>query len=326
MSVKLTPSGIRRHIAISLFLLMPISALANNSDWQSKAIVQGYFQNYTQSESREATYNFGVYLFADYLERFSLSAGYNYTYVDLTQNTEVDENMFYLGGKYSWFSDAMSGKLSLVLDGYGGEYVTKTSTTSGGGGMGGMGGMSRLTTSESTAVSVIQPQITFINFAKTFYLDIGYAFSKYDSGSTYDIDANQITPTIGWGWNNAFDWLQVRGYFINVDQQTQVFNDNNFTSAEIKYIHWFEEKQLPYFDNLRFILLVGDRALAVDPDAKSVYSVSEKQTGAASIAGQWKLDQSLKFMLLVSYEQFENDLLSDQYDSWLIYGNFETQW
>jgi len=31
-------------------------------------------------------------------------------------------------------------------------------------------------------------------------------------------------------------------------------------------------------------------------------------------------------MLLVSYEQFENDLLSDQYDSWLIYGNFETQW
>ncbi|WP_455206657.1 hypothetical protein [Kaarinaea lacus] len=313
------------YIIASIFVLLPSASMASDHYWQFKGIVQSYYQSYDQSVSREAAFNLGVYLFADYLESASFSAGYNYTFVDLTQNMEVDEDMFHLGGKYSWFSDALSGKLSIGLDGYGGEYTTKT-TTSSGGGMGGMGGTSRLTTSESTSLTVLHPQVSFINFAKTFYLDIGYAYSEYDSDSSYDIDANQITPTIGFGWNNAFDWLQLRGYFISIDQQTRVLNDDDFASAELKYIHWFGEKTPPYFYNLQFTLLVGERVLAVDPDAKTVYSVSDKQTGSVSVAGQWSLSQSLKLMLLVGYDQYENGILADKYDSLLFYGNFQSQW
>lgn len=325
---KFGTAGLFVAVFIIAGALFSTASIASSHYWQVRGIAQGYYQDYSQSESREATFNLGIYAFADYLENGSLSFGYNYTFVDMSPNIEVDEHLLHLGGKYSWFSDAMSGKLSLTLDGYGGKYTTSTTTTSGGGGGGGMGGTttSRLTTSESTDISVLHPQVSFINFAKTFYLDFGYAYSEYDSDTTYDIEASQLTPTIGFGWNNAYDWLQVRGYFISLDQQTRVLNDDDYTSAELKYIHWFEEKSPPYLNNIRITLLAGERVLAVDPDAKAVYSVSDKQTGGVSIAGQWSLTPSLKLMLLAGYDQYENDVLSDKYDSLLFYANLESQW
>ncbi|WP_455220630.1 hypothetical protein [Kaarinaea lacus] len=328
-----TKTGVIKHFIIGLCVITPLSVMASNDSWQFKGIAQSYYQSYNQSESREAAYNLGVYLIADYLESFSLSAAYNYTFVDMTQNTEVDENLLHAGAKYSWFSDALSGKLSLAMDIYGGKYTTSSTSTvvsgGGGGGMGGMGGMStisRLTTSESTDITVLYPQASYINFARTLYFDIGYAYSEYDSDTIFDIDATQITPTIGFGWNESFDWLQLRGYFINLDQQTRVLSNDDYTSAELKYIHWFEEKSLPYLDNVRLTLLAGDRAFAVDPDTKAVYSLSDKQTGAVSVGGQWKLSQSLKLMLLAGYEQYENEVNADEYNSFLIYGNLQSQW
>lgn len=323
---KLTKAELFSTLVTVVCTTFSVAAIASEHYWQFRGIAQSYYQDYKESVSREATLNLGVYVIADYLENASLSFGYNYTFVDMSPNIEVDEHLLHAGGKYSWFSDAMSGKLSLALDGYGGKYTTSTTTTSGGGGGGGMGGSSRLTTSESTDITVLHPQVSFINFGKTFYTDVGYAYSEYDSGTTYDIEANQITPTLGIGWNNAYDWLQVRGYFISLDQQTRVLNDDDFTSAEFKYIHWFTEKSPPYFNNFRLTLLVGERVLAVDPDAKSVYSVSDKQTGSVSIAGQWSLTESLKLMLLAGYDEYENDLQADKYESLLFYGNFESQW
>jgi hypothetical protein len=325
---KPTKAGLCSTIITVICASYSAASAANEHYWQFRGIAQSYYQDYDQSESRESTFNLGVYAFADYLENASLSFGYNYTFVDMSPNIEVDEHIVHAGGAYAWFSDALSGKLSLGLDAYGGKYTTSSTTiiSGGGGGMGGMGGSSRLTTSESTDITVLHPQLSFINFAKTFYLDIGYAYSEYDSGTTYDIEANQITPTIGFGWNNAYDWLQLRGYFISLDQQTRVLNDDDYAAAEFKYIHWFAEKSPPYFHNVRFTVLAGERTLAVDPDAKTVYSLSDKQTGSASVAGQWLLTQSLKLMLLVGYEQYENDLLADKYDSLLFYGNIETQW
>ncbi len=305
--------------------LFSTASIASSHYWQFKGIAQSYYQSFDQSLSREATFNLGIYWFADYLENLSLSFGYNYTFVDMSPNVEVDEHILHLGGKYSWFSDTLAGKFSLALDGYGGKYTT-TTVTGGGGGMGGMGGSSRITSSESTDISVLHPQVSFINYAKTYYFDMGYAYSEYDSGTLYDIEAHQITPTLGFGWNNAYDWLQLRGYFINLNQQTRLLEEDDFASAELKYIHWFAEQSPPYFYNLQLTLLAGERVLAVDQDAKAVYSVSDKQTGSVSVAGQWALTQSLKFMLLVGYDQYENDLLADEYDSLLFYANFQNQW
>jgi hypothetical protein len=245
----------------------------------------------------------------------------------MPQNTVINENMFHLGGGYSWFSDALPGKLSVGLDGYAGEYTSETTTIiNDGGGMGGMGGAVRLTSSESTGIAVLHPQIMFMNFARTFYGDLGYAYSEYDSDAPYDTEAEQITASLGLGWNESYDWLQLRGYFINVEQQTPFLNDDNFTSAEIKYMHWFSEKPAPYLDNIRLSLLAGERVLAVDPDAKAVYSISDKQTGGVSIAGQWKLSQSMELMLLAGYDQYEDDILAEKYNSLIFYANLQSQW
>jgi len=322
--MQLTITEVARITVTMICVFFATTASAGNFDWQTTGMLQGYYRNYAESESRKKAYNIGAYLFADYLETVSLSLGYNYTFVELKSDGEVDENMFHLGGKYSWSSTALSGKISIAMDGYRGEYTTTTKGS--GAGVAGVSGGSVVNLTESTDIAVIHPQVSFINFARTLYLDLGYAYSEYDSDSFYDIEAHQITPAIGLGWNNAYDWLQLRGYFINIDQQTRILNDDDFTSAELKYIHWFQRKSPPYFDNIRLTLLAGERVLAVDSYAKTVNSVSDKQTGAVSMAGQWTVSTSLKLMLLVSYDEFANDVLADEYNSLLVYGNLQSQW
>ncbi|MCI0506592.1 MAG: hypothetical protein L0Z73_10840 [Gammaproteobacteria bacterium] len=324
---RLLAAGVLSYLLMGFVALLPTASLAGNHNWQHSAMAQGYFLDYSGSSTRNAAFNIGVSFMSDYLETGSLSFGYNYTSVDIPQNTVINENMFHLGGRYSWFSDALAGKLSIGLDGFAGEYTSETTTIiSDGGGMGGRGGTIRLTSSESTGIAVLHPQLMFMNFSRTFYGDLGYAYSEYDSDAPYDTEAEQITATLGFGWNEMYDWLQLRGYFINVEQETRFLNGDNFKSVEIKYIHWFSEKTAPYLNNVRITLLAGERVLAVDADAKAVYSISDKQTGGVSIAGQWKLSQSMELMLLAGYDQYEDDLLAENYDSLLIYGNIKSQW
>ncbi len=257
-------------------------------------------------------YNLGINLFANYLQSASFSLGYNYTFVELKLDSEVDENIFRVGGRYTLPVRAMSGELSLEIDAYAGEYTVTASPVVG--------------TSESTDIAVIHPQLSYINFSRTFYLDLGYAYSEYDSDSFYDVEVGQISPTIGFGWNSTSDWVQLRGYFISIEQQTRLLNDDEFASAELSYTHWFERKAAPFLDNVRLALLAGERVLAVDPYAKAVNSVNDKETGAVSAAAQWTLSQSLKLMLLTSYEEYQNDVLADDYESVLVYGNIQGQW
>ena len=325
-------------IGIVLSLTPFYGTYAEDNDWQIKATLQSYIQTYDGSLTRQGTFNAGAYLGVDYLDSGGIILGYNYTFVDFDNNAELTEHMFYLSGHYNLYLDALPGKLTLRLDGYFGEDSLKYNInnppgSTGGGGMGGggMGGGGGTTTpasvshiTETTDITAYHPQIAFINYAKTFYVDIGYAYSEYTGISDTKVD--QLTPTIGFGWNESYDWLQLRGYFIKINESIPVHADDQFESLEIKYTHWFPDSSPISLDYVRLSALIGERLWAVDPDAGVIYSTADKQTGTLTGSIQWKLSQATNLLALVSYGQHENESINDEYDSWLFYLNLQFNW
>ena len=306
----------------SAFLL---TAQAADSPWTTTSTVQGYWQTYSGTTTRDNAFNVGAYLLGDYLESSTIGAGYNFTYTSLDNSAEIMEHLFYFTGRHHWFADALSGKLTLRLDLYGGESILEYRSNNPPTGMGrkftpGSSGTSR----ETTSISAFQPIVSYINFSKTFYLDLGYAHSRYDENP--DATVNQLTPTVGFGWNESYDWLQVRAYVISLDENDGNFDDDQYESLELSYTHWFADGAIPQLDFLRITMLAGERVLTVDPDAAVIYSAADKQTSGLSASMQWKLDQSIRLRALISASQYENDVVADKYDSLLFYLNIQHQW
>ena len=326
----------RHHYLVNftfLALSLVISSIhtksqAEDNAWRQKSTVQGYAQFYNDASARDMTLNAGAYLLADYLDSGTIGIGYHFTFLDLAGNADLTEHLFYATARYHLYSDLLPGKTSLRMDAYRGintlSYdINNPPSHIGGGGMGGSmkGGTSSTTIEQDTDFYAYQGQLEFINYQKTFYLDIGYAYSEYDGTSTTKVD--QITPTLGFGWNNSFDWVQLRTYLIDTEDLNSLYADDQFESVEIKYTHWYEEKPAPYLELMRITLLAGERTLAVDPDAGVIYSTADKQTGTASIALQWKTSQTDGFQALLDFTQYENDVNNEDYNSILLYINFQ---
>ncbi len=74
-------------------------------------------------------------------------------------------------------------------------------------------------------------EISFIDYTEKYYFDLGYAVSSYNYDATdvsRDNDIQQFTPTVGMAFNEGYDWLQARGYFIQLQHGD---NTNNQTSS-----------------------------------------------------------------------------------------------
>lgn len=315
-------------IVFCLFVVMMIlhtsKTPADTGRWQSNGTFQTYWQSYRDADTRENAFNLGVYITNKYLETASVGFSYNFTSLDLAGGAELAENVFQIGGQYHIFLDEPAGKLSLRMDAYVGENTLEYNTSSGTVGNG-MGGRRRtgasLTSEDSVDINVYNPMVSYINQTKNLYVDLGYAYSKYSGTSTTKV--NQLTPTIGFGWNENIDWLQLRGYLIGVDDAVNSV-DKNFNALELKYTHWLGETARA--ELIRFTALVGDRQLAVDPDSGTVYSIDDTQAGSLSAGVQWKLANSSRFLTVVKYNRFENEVTNISYDTLILYFNLQLQW
>lgn len=300
---------------------------AETKDWRVRGTAQTYYQKYNGSTQWNNAYNVGAYLSADYLDSANVSLGYNFSKADYTQAANLTENMFYVSGRRHFYPDALPGKLTARLDLYSGtdtlSYPSGVTPPTVRGRHKTMSITSGGTIKEKTNIFVYYPQLSFINYAKTFYADIGYAHSKYGSDSTINVD--QLTPTVGVGWDDSYNWLQLRGYFIKVNGAATTYNADRFSSLEAVYTHWYSGSAGHEIEFIRFSILAGNRVLAVDPDAAVVYSTADKETGAYSVSMQWKLSQATKLLLLGKYTQYKDDAINDKYNGVLFYLNLQQQ-
>jgi hypothetical protein len=324
MNIAEKPSmgnGIRitRIILIVSFWLTAGQAWSDEN-WYWKASGQMLLKSYNDSTELNDLSGFGVGLSGDYLERGNFTAAYNFNHSnyknagsDVPQ--EIDESILFLSGRVNYHPDSLPGRLTLRLDGYYGIDEMQFLTTTSGSPMG--GGSSKKTVSLEDKILVMNPIVSFLNYAKSFYADLGVAFSSYrsDVSGTDDIDIVQWTPTIGLGFNRAYDWLQLRAYLIDLSSSNRVAAKESTSALEAKWTHWFLANAPLNLHSARLTVISGERIYAVDSDAYSLANVPDLQTGAISVGAEWKLSEPTSLLLQGGYETYESLLLNDRYRS-----------
>jgi len=301
-------------------------------DWYMKSSGQLLVKNYSSSSQLENLFGFGVFLNGDYLERGGFSIGYNFNQTNYKSGLisglkENNENILFLSGRANFNPDQIPGRLTLRLDGYVGDDATSfLVTVPTPGPMG--GGSSQKTITVDDEFAVVSPMVSFLNYAKTFYADLGYAYSSYrsDDSGTDDINVSQWTPTLGFGFNQAYDWLQLRGYFIDLSTSNRVDTKETTSALEVKWTHWFSADAPLNLHNIRLTVITGERLYAVDSDACSLCNVPDLQTGLVSIGAEWKLNEQTNVLLQGGYESYEDMLLDEQYSSTYLYGYLSRNW
>lgn len=304
--------------------------------WQFNHTLQTNLQTYDGTPDRKNAHSAGYYISADYLDSGNLAFSYNHTLVNLGNNADVTENMYFLSGEYHQYPDSLPGKLSLRFDSYFGKDTLEYSLSSPpstipgpGQGPGSGPGSGKITTHravsdtvrESIDINTYYFQCAFINYKKTFYTDIGYAYSEYSATSNTVV--NQITPSVGFGWNDSYDWIQWRAYLIELQEDTSAFNDDKFESIETKYTHWFPDEDTSKLEFIRFTLLSGKRVLAVDPDTTTIYSITDLHKTSFSSSIQWNITNNKNVLASIQYDKYRNSTSADNYDSYLFYINLQ---
>ncbi len=318
----------------------------SDGDWYGKGGVEALERSYSSSVYYDDLAGFGVYAAADYLEKASFIAGYNYNKRQYKSGlagapSDMKESIVFLGASGNYYLDNIPGKLTLRLDGYVGQ--DKYNNYSVPAPMG--GGTQNVSIKDK--FTVLNPSVAFLNHTKTFYLDLGFAYSTYKSNdsannninithpkkniivggsTTDDITVTQWTPTIGLGFNRAVDWLQFRSYLIHYSSSNRVDFKDSTSALETKWIHWFSSNSFLGVESASFTLLAGERIYAVDRDSYSLYSFADMQKSSLALSAKWKLDDQLSLIIQAGYENNEDIIDNNNYSSSYLYGQLSKNW
>lgn len=321
---------------LSVLLLVVSCCLVTTAwsadDWYRQGSGQLLLKGYSGSVQLDAYSGVAGFVSADYLERGGWAFAYHLNQTRYKSGLsgapeEIDGQMLYLGGRLNHHPGQLPGQISYRLDAYAGRDALRYDIVTGSSGMGG-GGSSRNSYTVHDDIWALNPSASFLNYAKTFYVDLGYAYTSYHSSdnATDDIHISQWTPTLGLGFNRAADWLQLRAYLVSLSSSNRVVDTDGTSALEAKWTHWFGPEAPLALNNVRLILLAGERIYALDSDARALSNVADLQTGLLALAGEWRLSEQARFYLQAGHENYKNRELNDAYNSNYIYAQISRNW
>jgi len=295
-------TGVMMAGLLAGLVAMQQQSFAAEGDWSVKTDMQALYGNYSGSASRSSLASGGLILSSDYLEKGGFSLAANYTRLAFKTGNNINQQGYYANVRYNLNFDALPGSVTLRLDGH---LVNNNDVTG-----------------NTDNVKVVAPQISFINYAKTFYIDLGYARSSYQN----NLNVDQFTPTLGFGFNGGADWLQLRGFFIKPSNALRAQNKSSTAAVDVKWSHWFAPGSWHHLEKMQLGGLVGERIYTVDNDAAAVYNLADIQRGSFSLALQWRLAESVSLMLMGGNEAYINNTIGDNYDNRFVYLDISKIW
>jgi hypothetical protein len=302
---------------------LPVAVAQDSDPWEMRMTAQTVYGSYNDADLRDSLFAAGFFIGGDYLEKGGFTVGYTYTEVDGKGSgagtfDTLEEDTVYLSGKIHSYPDSLAGRLTWRLDGY----LIKDDA-SGRGNNGNAGGNYA---GGDADIGVVNPIVTFINNAKDLSFDLGYAYSNYDYDGGDEFQAHQVTPTVGFAVGGQANWIQLRGYYIHLSDDDVNDGNNDTVALEAKWTHWFGPSGPLGLHSVGLSGMLGERFLAVDSDAAVVYTLADEQQGTAALNGVWKLGEQTSLMLQGGYEQYENRVINNDYDSVYIYLNLSHKW
>jgi len=278
-------------------------------DWFTQADIQALYSAYSGSELRDTLQNLGFFVRSDYLERGGFTVGFNRTALNFIEDgADIEQDSWFVSGRAHMTPDWAKGQLTLRLDGH---FISNNDGVNAAG-----------------DVEVIAPQISFLNYDRSFYMDLGYARSSYGASDLISgpLDVDQWTPTLGFGVAEQRGWLQLRAFLIRPSNPARAQEKDQTAALQFNYTHWTMERRFLKIDNFRFSVLFGERVFAVDPDAAAVYNLTDLQTGGATIGSEWAPGERTRILFLLGLERYEDRTIGDEYDSPFAYLNFTYRW
>lgn len=271
----------RRIPLLSSLVLLTIASPALAGDWWTVTITPEVVTGtYPGSPIRKSLNTTGAVLDLQYLERFGFAVG------DTHLNLHYKENIPGLTQDAAYFSvrdmltpDALPGTLTLRLDTY---RITGNDPAN-----------------ESDGATVYSPVISFLDYDEAYYFDFGYAYSKYGRSSigNGDLSLSQITPTLGFAFNEKQDWLQCRLYGIHSSNPVRSQNVSHTFGSEITLTHYITPDYFFIPNQVQFSAFVGERIYAVDNAALLVYNLGDIQKNSVFVQAEWYISDHADFVL-----------------------------
>lgn len=250
---------------------------------------------YAGAQSRSSIQSHGLMLSSDYLESGGLSLGLNRTGINARGGAQdVSQNALFISGRLHATPDRLAGRLTTRLD----LHAIDNDDSTG----------------DSDDVSAIAPQLSYLSFDKRRYCDLGYAHSSYRN----DLSLNQWTPTVGLGFNEGADWLQLRGWLIDPSNPARAQGKDSTRALEMKWTHWLDANAAG-IDNMKLGLSAGERVYAVDPDAGSVANLADIHRGGINLGAEWKPGRNINVLALIGQDRFRNASVTPNNDYRLNY-------
>ncbi len=273
----------------------------DRSPWYFSGSITGVAGTYNDSVQREKFWSGGVTLSADYLERHGITFGYTRSTIKFKGAESTHQDAYFLSLRKNFTPDGTPGTIGLRLDGHRVNNNDSTGDTDG--------------------IWVVAPMISFLPYTKSYYFDLGYAYSDYQN----NLDVHQLTPTFGFAFNNASDWVQLRGFFIDTSNAARAQGKDNTAAGQLKWTHWFSPNFLGV-DNASLSGMGGERVYAVDPDTASVYNLADIQTGSAALDLVWRVGDDANVLLHAGHDLYENIPLSNDYGSTSVVLSLSNEW
>jgi hypothetical protein len=285
-----TRHGFNAKLALCFSILLANTSHAEEStldNWTWKLTPFVTYIGYGGSPLRSDMVSSGAYIDAQYGDRGGITGGASYTRLNYKGGiSAINQAEEYLSGRLNFYPDGLPGRLSLRLDGH---QINNDDSTN-----------------ESDDVQVIAPQVSYLSQGKSLYLDLGYAISFYGSShlGNGSLNVQQWTPTVGLGFNENYDWLQLRLYDVSASNTARAMRGHT-DAVEIKLTHYFTPQAVwvPHWVSIGG--LAGNRMYAVDSDTAAVYNLADEQKGGGFVAALWKLSDTYKATLSSGYDIYE---------------------
>ena len=302
MRIQIKSQGWRMALMGVVLLANAQSADAEPGDWRWQVDMQSAYGSYSGSRLRKALISAGTIVHGDYLERGGFSFGAGLTRLKYRSGTTLKQQSLYASLRYHLYVDALPGTWTLRLDGH----AINNNDPSG----------------NTDNVRVVEPRVSFMNYAKTLYVDLGWARSRYRNRLT----VRQWTPTIGLGFNQGGDWFQLRGYRIDTSNPARAQGKRRTTAVDVKWTHWFAPGAAWRPEKMVLAGLAGERIYAVDADAALVYNLADVQRGAASAALEWRLSGTFHLLLMAGSERYRDNTIGNNYSNRFAYADLSARW
>ena len=292
---------------ITATCVLPWAAQAAN-EWYMSATASIAPGSYSGSVERNALLSAGVVLNADYLEDVSIAFSFNNATIDFVPagGADPDINQNAIAGRvqYHAYSDWFNGKVTSQLTVHTISNDDATGATDG--------------------VTVIAPKIAYMNYRNDLYMSLEWVNSDYSKNG--NLAVSQITPSIGFSFNNTADWLTIRMDFISSNDSTLTQGDDSYASATATWIHWLQPNAVLGINNVSLGLLVGERIFAVDNDAFAVYNLADVQTGALTLSAGWQFGSEYTLVSMLGIGNYENKTINNSYKQQYLYFGLTRYW